>query len=184
MSMTLEEALIAPLDDEYHARAAYRAALDAFGELRPFANNDIDTDRETATLSHRSHRNLSRWTNLEDRKPIASRSTDSKSPLLAVPSALGAGGYATGSRRKGLFYLPRSLLSGMSSIGGAERGPSFSGSSGFCVGPMRAGTGDIHVLGRASAWSVQCLDARSNSLCATSGHRRSLASDGSDTPTG
>jgi hypothetical protein len=125
MSMTLEEALIARLDDEYHARAAYRAALDAFGELRPFANNDIDTDRETATLSHRSHRNLSRWTNLEDRKPIASRSTDSKSPLLAVPYALGARGDATGSPRKGLFYLPRSLLSGMSSIGGAGNGAYF-----------------------------------------------------------
>lgn len=38
MPMTLAEALAAALDDEYHARATYRAVLDAFGYVRPFAN--------------------------------------------------------------------------------------------------------------------------------------------------
>jgi hypothetical protein len=38
MPMTLEEALKTALDDEYKARATYRAVLDAFGDVRPFAN--------------------------------------------------------------------------------------------------------------------------------------------------
>ena len=38
MGMSLEEALLAALDDEYHARATYRAVLDAFGDVRPFTN--------------------------------------------------------------------------------------------------------------------------------------------------
>jgi rubrerythrin len=38
MGMPLEEALQAALEDEYHARAIYRAVLDAFGEVRPFIN--------------------------------------------------------------------------------------------------------------------------------------------------
>ena len=36
--MTLEDALLAALDDEHHARAYYRAVLAAFGPVRPFAN--------------------------------------------------------------------------------------------------------------------------------------------------
>ena len=36
--MTLEEALGAAIDDEFHARATYRAVLDAFGDVRPFIN--------------------------------------------------------------------------------------------------------------------------------------------------
>ena len=38
MGMSLEEALHAALDDEYHARATYRAVLDTFGDVRPFIN--------------------------------------------------------------------------------------------------------------------------------------------------
>ena len=38
MPMTLEEALGAAIDDEFHARATYRAVLDAFGDVRPFIN--------------------------------------------------------------------------------------------------------------------------------------------------
>ena len=38
MSMNLAEALASALDDEYHARATYRAVLDAFGPVRPFVN--------------------------------------------------------------------------------------------------------------------------------------------------
>jgi len=62
----------------------------------------------------------------------------------------------------------------------------FDGSSGFCVGPMRSVVSEgwaerepettfpasIEALG-----SVQCCDARSNSVCATSRDRRSVASD-------
>lgn len=36
--MTLAEALTAALDDEYRARATYRAVLDAYGDVRPFSN--------------------------------------------------------------------------------------------------------------------------------------------------
>lgn len=35
--MTLEEALTAALDDEYYARATYRAVLAVYGDVRPFA---------------------------------------------------------------------------------------------------------------------------------------------------
>jgi len=38
MGMSLEQALHAALDDEYHARATYQAVLDAFGDVRPFVN--------------------------------------------------------------------------------------------------------------------------------------------------
>jgi len=38
MTMTLEQALMAALDDEYHGRATYRAVLDAYGDVRPFVN--------------------------------------------------------------------------------------------------------------------------------------------------
>jgi|GEM_PF-2355161 len=38
MAMSLEDALHAALDDEYHARATYRAVPDAFDEVRPFIN--------------------------------------------------------------------------------------------------------------------------------------------------
>lgn len=38
MSMTLQEALAAALDDEYRARATYRAVLDEYGDVRPFVN--------------------------------------------------------------------------------------------------------------------------------------------------
>ncbi|MDP7076172.1 MAG: hypothetical protein QF890_03220, partial [Myxococcota bacterium] len=41
------------------------------------------------------------------------------------------------------------------------------GSSGFCVGPIGARTDADCGLDRGSLWSVQCLDARSNALCAT-----------------
>jgi len=48
--MTLQEALRAALDDEYHARATYRAVLDAFGEVRPFINIVESEERHIQAL--------------------------------------------------------------------------------------------------------------------------------------
>ena len=50
MGMSLEEALQAALDDEYHARATYRAVLDAFGEVRPFVNIVESEERHIEAL--------------------------------------------------------------------------------------------------------------------------------------
>ncbi len=50
MSMSLEEALRAALDDEYHARATYRAVLDALGEVRPFVNIVESEERHIQAL--------------------------------------------------------------------------------------------------------------------------------------
>jgi rubrerythrin len=50
MAMTLEEALTAALDDEYRARATYRAVLDAFGEVRPFINIVESEERHIQAL--------------------------------------------------------------------------------------------------------------------------------------
>jgi len=50
MAMSLEEALQAALDDEYHARATYRAVLDAFGEVRPFINIVESEERHIQAL--------------------------------------------------------------------------------------------------------------------------------------
>ena len=38
MPMTLQEAITAAFDDEYRARATYRAVLDEYGDVRPFVN--------------------------------------------------------------------------------------------------------------------------------------------------
>lgn len=48
--MTLEEALRAALDDEYKARASYRAVLDAHGEVRPFVNIVESEERHIQAL--------------------------------------------------------------------------------------------------------------------------------------
>ena len=50
MTMSLKEALQAALDDEYHARATYRAVLDAFGEVRPFINIVESEERHIEAL--------------------------------------------------------------------------------------------------------------------------------------
>ena len=50
MTMTLEEALGAALDDEYRARATYRAVLDAFGDVRPFINIVESEERHIQAL--------------------------------------------------------------------------------------------------------------------------------------
>jgi rubrerythrin len=50
MAMSLEEAVHAALDDEYHARATYRAILDAFGEVRPFVNIVQSEERHIQAL--------------------------------------------------------------------------------------------------------------------------------------
>jgi hypothetical protein len=50
MPMTLEGALTAALDDEYRARATYRAVLSAYGDLRPFANIVESEERHIETL--------------------------------------------------------------------------------------------------------------------------------------
>jgi len=50
MAMSLQEALRAALDDEYHARATYRAVLDAFGEVHPFINIVESEERHIQAL--------------------------------------------------------------------------------------------------------------------------------------
>ena len=50
MGMSLEEALRAAFDDEYHARATYRAVLQAFGEVRPFVNIVESEERHIQAL--------------------------------------------------------------------------------------------------------------------------------------
>jgi len=50
MDMSLDQALRAALDDEYHARALYRAILDKFGELRPFVNIIESEERHIQAL--------------------------------------------------------------------------------------------------------------------------------------
>jgi len=50
MTMSLEEALRAALDDEYHARATYRAVIDAFGEVRPFIHIVESEERHIEAL--------------------------------------------------------------------------------------------------------------------------------------
>ncbi|MGB8332682.1 MAG: hypothetical protein WCE62_21335 [Polyangiales bacterium] len=53
MGMSLEEALHAALDDEYHARATYRAVLDAFGEVRPFLHIVESEEQHIQALKRR-----------------------------------------------------------------------------------------------------------------------------------
>jgi len=50
MPMTLDEALRAALDDEYRARATYRAVLAAFGDVRPFVNVVESEERHIGAL--------------------------------------------------------------------------------------------------------------------------------------
>lgn len=50
MTMTLEQALVAALDDEYRARATYRAVLDAYGDVRPFVNIVESEERHIEAL--------------------------------------------------------------------------------------------------------------------------------------
>jgi hypothetical protein len=47
---SLEEALRTALDDEYRARATYRAILDRFGEVRPFSNIVASEQRHIEAL--------------------------------------------------------------------------------------------------------------------------------------
>lgn len=56
MDTSLEEALRAALDDEYHARATYRAVLDAFGDLRPFINMVESEERHIQALKRQVER--------------------------------------------------------------------------------------------------------------------------------
>lgn len=48
--MTLEEALREALDDEFRARATYRAVLRAFGDVRPFVNIVESEERHIVAL--------------------------------------------------------------------------------------------------------------------------------------
>lgn len=50
MPMTLEEALAAALDDEYRARATYRAVLDVYGDVGPFVNIVESEERHIQAL--------------------------------------------------------------------------------------------------------------------------------------
>ena len=50
MAMSLEEALHAALDDEYHARATYHAVLETFGDVRPFINIVESEERHIEAL--------------------------------------------------------------------------------------------------------------------------------------
>ena len=51
MTMTLDEALVAALNDEYHARTTDRAVIDAFGDVRPFVNIVESEERHIEALS-------------------------------------------------------------------------------------------------------------------------------------
>ena len=51
MTATLEKALGEALEDEYRARATYRAVLDAFGDVRPFSNIVESEGRHIEALS-------------------------------------------------------------------------------------------------------------------------------------
>ena len=46
-----ETAVLAALDDEYHARAFYRAVMRRFGEVRPFSNIEQSESRHIAALA-------------------------------------------------------------------------------------------------------------------------------------
>ena len=50
MSTSLEEALKEALDDEYKARATYRAVLAAYGDVRPFVNIVESEERHIGAL--------------------------------------------------------------------------------------------------------------------------------------
>jgi hypothetical protein len=50
MPMTLEEALTAALDDEYRARATYRAVIDTYGDVRPFVDIVESEERHIQAL--------------------------------------------------------------------------------------------------------------------------------------
>jgi hypothetical protein len=51
VAKSLEELLGAALDDEYHARAYYRAVLAAWGEVRPFSNIVESEERHIEALA-------------------------------------------------------------------------------------------------------------------------------------
>jgi hypothetical protein len=48
--MTLKQTLTAALDDEYRARATYRAILDTYGDVRPFVNIVESEERHIEAL--------------------------------------------------------------------------------------------------------------------------------------
>lgn len=50
MPMTMKQALVEALDDEYRARATYRAVLDAFGDVRPFIDIVESEERHIGAL--------------------------------------------------------------------------------------------------------------------------------------
>ena len=51
MTMSLEAALAEALEDEYRARATYRAVLEAFGDVRPFSRIVESEGRHIEALS-------------------------------------------------------------------------------------------------------------------------------------
>jgi hypothetical protein len=50
VSLSVEEVLRTALDDELHARATYRAVIDAFGEVRPFIHIVESEERHIQAL--------------------------------------------------------------------------------------------------------------------------------------
>lgn len=50
MPMKLEQALWAAMEDEYRARATYRAVLEAYGDVRPFVNIVESEERHIRAL--------------------------------------------------------------------------------------------------------------------------------------
>jgi len=57
--MHCDEALAAALDDEYHARAFYRAVLSAFGNVRPFCHIVESEERHIEALLRHFERHAS-----------------------------------------------------------------------------------------------------------------------------
>jgi rubrerythrin len=84
--MTLEEALTAALDDEYRARATYRAVLDAYGDIRPFLNIVESEERHIRALQ----RLCRRYDVKVPADPWASRASAPESLEAACEAALEA----------------------------------------------------------------------------------------------
>ncbi len=94
MTMTLEQALIAALDDEYRARATYRAVLAAYGDVRPFVNIIESEERHIQALM----RLFERYGIAIPQDPWPARVSAPESLEAACEAALGA------ERENGALY--------------------------------------------------------------------------------
>ncbi|MCB1438254.1 MAG: hypothetical protein H6888_01180 [Nitratireductor sp.] len=82
LSASAHEAVLAALDDEYHAEAVYRAVIGKFGNVRPFAN---------IVRSEQQHQLLMKRILVAYGKPVpANPWMTGKRKLSPLPSTLGA----------------------------------------------------------------------------------------------